>query len=261
MPDNRLRIVYKPISELHEYSNNPRRNDEAVKSVAQSIREFGFIIPVVIDSNDVIVAGHTRVKACYEVGITDVPCIVVDDLSEEQVRAFRLADNRTAEIAEWDYDKLAEELNDILDIDMTRFGFNPEDYAGGDEGSEDEGSENPYSSNMDCPQYEPTGRDVPLDSLVDTSRTDRLIAEIDGSDVPEDVKRFLRLGAQRHLRFDYHNIAEYYCNAPPEVQDLFERSALVIIDYDDALRYGFVKASQALDDIRQDWEGSEDGAE
>ena len=123
---DRLKIVYKPISELKEYSNNPRINDDAVKAVKNSISSFGFLVPIVIDRNDIIVAGHTRVKACYELGITDVPCIIADSLTEEQVRAFRLADNKTAEIAEWDYEKLADELNDILDttdFDMTNFGF------------------------------------------------------------------------------------------------------------------------------------------
>lgn len=120
---DRLKIVYKPISEIKEYANNPRINDDAVKAVKNSISSFGFKVPVVIDSNDIIVAGHTRVKACYELGITDVPCIIADDLTEEQIRAFRLADNKTAEIAEWDFEKLAEELDDILDIEMSEFGF------------------------------------------------------------------------------------------------------------------------------------------
>lgn len=118
-----LKIVYKPISELKEYSNNPRRNDEAVKAVKNSISSFGFKVPVVIDSNDIIVAGHTRVKACYELGITEVPCIIADDLTEEQIRAFRLADNKTGELAGWDFAKLDEELEDILNIDMEQFGF------------------------------------------------------------------------------------------------------------------------------------------
>lgn len=123
MMSDRLKIVYKQISELREYGNNPRQNDEAVPYVAQSIREFGFKVPIVIDRNNIIVAGHTRVKACYELGITEIPCIIADDLTEEQIRAFRLADNKTAEIAEWDYERLDEELQDILDLDMSAFGF------------------------------------------------------------------------------------------------------------------------------------------
>lgn len=252
---DRLKIVYKPISEIKEYANNPRKNDHAVKAVENSISLFGFRIPILIDSNNIIVAGHTRVKACYELGITEVPCIIADDLTEEQIRAFRLVDNKTAEIADWDFEKLAEELDDILNIDMEQFGFGEADTLDSDKifGEKD----NPYTTNLNCPQYEPTGKDVPLEALVDTSKTDQLLEEIAEADVPDDVKRFLRLGAQRHLRFDYRNIAEYYSNAPPEVQDLFERSALVIIDYEDAMKHGFVRATSALEEIFQS--ESEDG--
>ncbi len=88
-----MEIVYKKIGELKPYENNPRKNDEAVDAVAASISEFGWKVPVVIDTDNVIVAGHTRYKAAKKLGIEDIPCIVADDLSEEQVKAFRLADN------------------------------------------------------------------------------------------------------------------------------------------------------------------------
>lgn len=115
-------ILQMPIEEVTPYTNNPRRNDTAVNSVAESIKEFGFKVPIIIDKNNVIVAGHTRVKAAKKLGLESVPCIMADDLSEEQVNAFRLADNKVAEAAEWDFDKLEEELNNIS-IDMSVFGF------------------------------------------------------------------------------------------------------------------------------------------
>ena len=117
------KIVFKPISELKRYENNPRKNEHAVRAVANSVSAFGFKVPLVIDRNNIIVCGDTRYLACLELGITEVPCIIADDLSEEQIRAFRLADNKTAEIAGWDFAKLEEELEDILDIDMEQFGF------------------------------------------------------------------------------------------------------------------------------------------
>lgn len=118
-----MEIVEKKVDELKAYENNPRKNDNAVKAVANSIREFGFKVPIVIDSNDVIVCGHTRLKAAIQLGMETVPCIVANDLSEEQIRAFRLADNKTNELAEWDFSALQMELSEILDIDMTDFGF------------------------------------------------------------------------------------------------------------------------------------------
>lgn len=119
---NNLKIVVKDISELKAYENNPRKNDQAVDAVASSIKEFGFKVPVIITNENIIVAGHTRIKACEKLGITKVPCIVADDLNEDQIRAFRLVDNRTAEIADWDLDKLKLEFDNI-ELDLDLFGF------------------------------------------------------------------------------------------------------------------------------------------
>ena len=97
-------------SRLREYENNPRNNDLAVEKVKYSIQRFGFLFPVVVDLNYVIVAGHTRVRACRELGIQSVPCIVADELTEEQVNFFRLVDNKTSEYSDWDFEKLKSEL-------------------------------------------------------------------------------------------------------------------------------------------------------
>ncbi|MDX9797539.1 MAG: DNA modification methylase [Bacteroidales bacterium] len=112
----------KKITSLLEYDNNPRHNEEAIEAVANSIREFGFKVPIVISSDNVIIAGHTRLKASVSLGLEEVPCIIADDLNDEQIKAFRLADNKTAELATWDLSKLEEELADI-DMDMLQFGF------------------------------------------------------------------------------------------------------------------------------------------
>ena len=118
-----MEIVYKNTEDLQAYENNPRKNDKAVDAVVESIRNFGFKIPVVIDANDVIVCGHTRIKAAKKMGLEQVPCVIADDLDEEKIRAFRLVDNKTAELAEWDPELLMEELAAITDLDMTQFGF------------------------------------------------------------------------------------------------------------------------------------------
>lgn len=119
-----MKIINKKLDEIKIYEKNPRKNDDAVEGVANSIKEFGFKVPIIIDKNNVIVAGHTRYKASQKLGLTEVPCIVADDLTEEQVKAFRLADNKTNEKASWDLDLLGDELKDILNLDMTDFGFN-----------------------------------------------------------------------------------------------------------------------------------------
>lgn len=118
-----LEIKEMRVSEIIPYENNPRKNDGAVEAVAKSIKAFGFKVPIIVDKENVIVAGHTRLKAAEYLGLNTVPVIMADDLNEEQVNAFRLADNKTGELAEWDFTKLEEELSQLEDIDMTQFGF------------------------------------------------------------------------------------------------------------------------------------------
>lgn len=118
-----MNIIEKPIDEVIPYEKNPRINDNAVPAVMKSIEEFGFKVPIVIDKNGTIVTGHTRLKAAKKLGMKTVPCIVADDLTPEQIKAFRLADNKVAEAAEWDMELLNEELDGIVDIDMSDFNF------------------------------------------------------------------------------------------------------------------------------------------
>lgn len=117
-----MNIVQKKLTDIKPYEKNPRKNDEAVKYVMESIKEFGFKVPIVVDKDNIIVAGHTRYKAAKELKFAEVPCIVADDLTDEQIKAFRLADNKVAEKSEWDFDLLQEEIRDI-DFDFSLFGF------------------------------------------------------------------------------------------------------------------------------------------
>ena len=151
---NKLEITYKNIDEIIPYENNPRKNDEAVQYVANSIKEFGFKVPIIIDKDGVIVAGHTRYKAANELGLKEVPVILADDLTEDQIKAFRIADNKVGEKAGWDLDKLKLELDDInLDIDMTEFGFGDFELSMLTEDMDPEGYDddliNAYSENAD----------------------------------------------------------------------------------------------------------------
>lgn len=120
-----MKIEQKKLSELREYENNPRINDMAVEPVANSIKEFGFKVPIVATSDGVIIAGHTRYKAAKQLKMKTVPVIIADELTPEQVKAYRLADNKVSELAEWDWDKLSDELDSIGvgDEYMAMFGF------------------------------------------------------------------------------------------------------------------------------------------
>ena len=156
-----MRIYEININNIKPYENNPRFNDEAVEYVKNSIREFGFKVPIVIDKDNVIITGHTRYKACKELGIEKIPCIRADDLTDDQVKAFRVADNSVSDVATWDFTKLEIELQD-LDLDISDFGLDfggldneatniPEDDDNGYYGDERERTNKAY--NMDLIDY------------------------------------------------------------------------------------------------------------
>lgn len=241
-----IEIVMRKIGELKPYENNPRHNDMAVDAVAASIQQFGFKNPVIIDKDGVIVAGHTRYKAAKKMGITDIPCISADDLSDEQIKAFRLADNKTAELAEWDEDLLGKEMQGIINIDMSQFGFSVGEDELGEEMQDDK-----YTLKVKIPQYEITGECPEISDMLDSSKADELIQEVEAADIQEEIREFLIQAARRHNVFNYRNIAEYYAHAEPEVQKLFEKSALVIIDVNDAIANGYVQLASDITDIME----------
>lgn len=159
-----MEIVQKKVNDLIPYKNNPRINDEAVEYVKNSIKEFGFKVPIVIDKNNVIIAGHTRLKASLELGFKEIPCIIADDLTEEQVKAFRLADNKVGENSLWDYIKLEEELSNIENYNMELLGFikSEEEYFDWDgiENLDEELYEEPEHRMFKCPYCEHKDRDI-----------------------------------------------------------------------------------------------------
>lgn len=144
-----LQITYKKVSEIHPYEKNPRFNDAAVDAVAKSIREFGWRAPIVVDKDMTIVCGHTRLKAALRLGLEEVPVHVAADLTPEQIQAFRIADNKTGEIAEWNYDLLPLEIRELqsADYDLSLLGFETDELDrllnGGDDKTVTEGETEP----------------------------------------------------------------------------------------------------------------------
>ena len=118
-----MKITEVGIEKLNAYANNPRKNAKAVPALMESIKEFGVQMPIVINDDNVVICGHTTLEAVKRLGMKTIPCVIADDLTEEQQKAFRLVDNKVAEASQWDFDKLEAEMSKILDIDMDRFGF------------------------------------------------------------------------------------------------------------------------------------------
>lgn len=241
-------IVMRNIKDLKPYKKNAKKHPkEQVEHIANSIKEFGFTQPVLIDKNNCVVAGHGRILGAKAAGLKEVPTLCLDDLTEEQIKAYRLADNKLNE-SDWDSVLLAEELDELNSVlDMEQFGF--------ELAKEMEEEQNKYTMKTNIPQYEIKGEEPDISELVDTSKTKELLEEIKQSSVPTEVKQFLKLAAYRHLCFNYSKVAEYYAHADKETQELMEQSALVIIDFGDAIRNGFVQLSEQISLLR---EGTED---
>ena len=152
-----MQIIIKKVNDIIPYDKNPRKNDKSVRYVANSIKEFGFKVPIVIDKDGVIVTGHTRLKAAKLLNMKEVPVIIADDLTEEQVKAFRLADNKVGEGSEWDDALLAQELGDLLDLDfdMEPFGFDTIDLGAIDLNDEQENERLRTDNAYNLPSFDP----------------------------------------------------------------------------------------------------------
>lgn len=247
---NNLKIEYVPISELNAYVNNAKEHPaEQVEQIKKSILEFGMNDPIAVWKDNVIIEGHGRLLACAELGedYSVVPIIRLDHLTDEQRRAYALVHNKLTMNSDFNLDLLDMELANIENVSMVDFGF--DDFLNGDDIEDDIPDIAKYSRNVKVPQYEPTGDMPEISDLVDCGKEKELVEEIDHADIPHDIKEFLKIAAARHNVFNYRNIAEFYCHQTPEVQRLMEKSALVIIDVDDAIANGYVRLSSTLAQI------------
>jgi hypothetical protein len=240
-----MKIVNLKIDQIKPYEKNPRHNAEAIPHVARSIQEFGFQQPLVLDENHVIIVGHTRLLAAKSLGLKDVPCVVAK-MTAEKAKAYRLMDNRTHERATWDNDLLVSEIVELEGFytpEFLDFGYLFDEEKNSDDPDEDDEK---YTSKISIPIYEPTGEKPSIDQLTSKEKYRELLAGIDAAEIAEETKDFLRIAAMRHIVFSYDLIAEYYAHADKTVQELMERSALVIIDFEKAIEQGFVKISKEI---------------
>lgn len=234
------------LGDIHPYERNPRINDKAVEPVMKSIQKDGYRARIIVDKDGVIIAGHTRYEAMKRLGWTEAEVWIADDMTPEQIADYRIRDNLTADFAEWDFSELEAEIEALdLDFDMSEFGF--EDIK--NEVSETPATDNKYSHETKIPQYEPSDNPPEVTQLIDTNKLDGMLEEIDGANLTKAEKRFLEIAAYRHAVIDFDKVADYYASARPEMQALMERSALVIIDINDAIANGYVQLSSALDSI------------
>lgn len=236
----------KTAADLIQDEHNYRKHSDTNKArIKKSIDEAGLGRSVVIDADGVLVAGN----GVQQVIDKDTPVRVVETDGTELVvvkrtdlhtgdprrKTLALADNATADDVEWDFDAIAEDWS--------------QDEAGEWGVEWPKGAINNYSRKIEIPTYEPVEGVVELSELTDKTKYEQLCNEIDASELDSDIADFLKMAATRHIVFDYARIGDYYANASPEVQDLMERSALVIIDFAKAVENGFVKLTYELTEM------------
>jgi ParB-like chromosome segregation protein Spo0J len=242
-------------------ANVRKHGERNLSAIVASLRKFGQQKPIVVSKDGIILAGNGTYEAARKLGWDKID-IVRSKLTGSEATAYAIADNRTAELAEWDDVALAETLRALQseDFEIEAAGYTEDEIdklidglandALGPEESGD-GIDDAYSKKIVAPIYEPKGECPTIDDLYDRAKTSGLIQEIESAKVPPKIAEFLKLAAERHTAFNFRQIAEFYCHSAPEVQSLMERSGLVIIDFDKAIENGFVHLTKELSAIAE----------
>ena len=246
--NNTLRIKQRKVEECKPDPNNARTHSKLqIAQIADSISEFGFNNPILMHG-DKVVAGHGRLEAALLLGMEKVPTISLDHLTDKQRRLYVLADNKIAENASWSEDLLRAEVEDLLsltDVDIYLTGFAEheiESLLNGDTSKDLD----VYTRRIVAPIYEPSEDEPVLAELMERGKTDLMIEEIKAAKLDPEVEAFLIAAAERHTVFDFQKIADYYAHSEKKVRRLMERSALVIIDFEQAIENGFVRLATNL---------------
>ena len=244
-----MQITNEKVENLIPYARNARtHSDEQVAQIAASIKEFGWTNPILVDGEKGIIAGHGRLAAARKLGLKDVPVIELSHLSETKKKALILADNKLALNAGWDDKILMLELEELKleGFDLDSIGFDTKEIS---DLFGDPGGENTYTQKVEAPIYEPSETKPDIKTLFDDSKAFELIEKIKAAKIPQEEKDFLMLTAGRHVILNFQLIADYYAHSSKQIQELMEASALVIVDFDDAIANGWVNLSKKLDDI------------
>jgi len=229
------------IEDVKLNDDNPRTIKEVkFKQLVKSIKEFPEMLdirPIVVDENNIVLGGNMRLRACIHAGLKEVSIVQVTGLTAEQKREFIVKDN--VGFGEWDWDILANEW----DVEkLVEWGLDLPAF---------QSDEETYTTTVESPIYECKESKPNFKQLFNLKKYEELIKEIEGSEIGDEDKEFLRYAAMRHIVFDYRKIAEYYAHSDKGVQELMENSALVIIDYDKAIEKGFVELHKTLSHLKE----------
>lgn len=245
-----LKVEYVSIDKLIPYVNNAKKHpDWHIKQIASSIKEFGFADPLGIADDYGILTGHGRFQAAMLLGLKEVPCIKLSNLTPAQRKAYIIQHNKLTMNTGMDEELLKIELQSLAEMEfkLEYTGFSDKELKKYELGNpSDIQQDDTYTKKIKAPIYEPSKEKPAIKELLNYDKSKALIEEINNSSLPKEEKEFLKSAAQRHIIFNYENIAEYYSHSDKVTQQLMEKSALVIIDFDKAIENGFVVMSKDL---------------
>lgn len=233
--------------------NNKIHTDEQLTVIRKSIADFWYVQKICVDKNNEIIIWHWRLEAIKQLNKTwsrwdSIEVNVLDNLSDNEIKKLRLIDNKSNEMAEWDFENIKFELDELDDMELNEvFGDMEwlEDY--GEETEDDK-----YTKKVESPVYIPKEEMPEMDQLFDNAKTKELLVDIEKSNVSADIKEFLTMAAHRQTVFNFDKVAEYYSHLWKEEQELFEDNALVIIDYNKAIEKWYVKLTEDMIQLQLD---------
>jgi len=239
-----MKIETMPVASLcHDPKNLRKHPEDNLESIKTSLTRFGQQKPIVVDQNNIVIAGNGTLMCARDLGWEKI-AVVRTKLNGDEAVAFAIADNRSAELAMWDETALKDVLQELQKNNSLMFDATGFDQKWLDEYNET--GQNLYTKKIEVPIYEPKGECPPIAELSDGGKTLDLLNEINRVEMEEGLRNFLRSAAHRHTVFNFENIAEYYAHATPQIQRLMERSGLVIVDFDKAVEYGFVQITEQM---------------
>ena len=234
-----MKVEKIQINKLKPATYNPRQiSTKQYKDLKASIEKFSLVDPIIINKDLTVIGGHQRLKVCKELKHVEIDCVVLD-LSKEEERELNIRLNKSG--GEFDMDILANEF----DVEnLVDWGFKHVELGLNIDKIDDN-----YTRKIKTPHYEPRNIKPELSKLVDERKQKELLKKIQKSNVDNETKEFLIKASQRHLVFNYSNIADFYAHSDSETKELMEQSALVIIDFDSAIKNGFVEMSNDLKNL------------
>ena len=244
--NDRTTMQILPITQIKPNPKNPRViRDKKFEKLKKSIQDFPDMLnkrPLVCftdkDGKVVVLGGNMRLKAAKELGLKELPVVLADDWTEEQKAEFLIKDN--VGFGEWAWDELQ------ADWDVEQLEAWGLDVPAFEEPEEENEKTEAYTSKIDAPIYEAKNEKPEITALYESDKYANLIAEIESSNISNDIKIFLKVAASRHIVFNYENIADFYAHSNKEVQELMEKSALVIIDFNKAIEFGFTELNEKI---------------